>query len=141
MRPWAVDAASRLTTRALVAVYLAVARERLTDDHWIYVPDPTVAFCRLSETVNYSEAMAPPGRTGVCAEIACRAGTTDGYTVSIPEFGTIYIAQVIMKPSYRRVSMLRFELGWRGRRAAYLALLGFLLVITVRLALPVTHFA
>jgi ABC-type uncharacterized transport system permease subunit len=30
--------------------------------------------------------------------------------------------------------------GWQGRRAAYLALLGFALVIVVRLGLPVTHF-
>jgi ABC-type uncharacterized transport system permease subunit len=36
---------------------------------------------------------------------------------------------------------LRFGAGWRGRRAAYLALAGFLLVIVVRLALPATHFA
>jgi ABC-type uncharacterized transport system permease subunit len=31
--------------------------------------------------------------------------------------------------------------GWAGRRAAYLALAGFALVIVVRLALPATHFA
>jgi ABC-type uncharacterized transport system permease subunit len=30
--------------------------------------------------------------------------------------------------------------GWHGRRAAYVALLGFALVIVVRLGLPVTHF-
>jgi ABC-type uncharacterized transport system permease subunit len=30
--------------------------------------------------------------------------------------------------------------GWSGRRAAYLALTGFALVIVVRLALPATHF-
>jgi ABC-type uncharacterized transport system permease subunit len=30
--------------------------------------------------------------------------------------------------------------GWSGRRAAYLALAGFALVIVVRLALPATHF-
>jgi ABC-type uncharacterized transport system permease subunit len=36
---------------------------------------------------------------------------------------------------------LRYELGWRGRRAAYLALFGFLLVIAVRLGLPATHFS
>jgi hypothetical protein len=30
--------------------------------------------------------------------------------------------------------------GWSGRRAAYIALAGFALVIVVRLALPVTHF-
>lgn len=42
---------------------------------------------------------------------------------------------------YATYLLLRYELGWRGRRAAYLALAGFLLVITVRLALPATHFA
>jgi ABC-type uncharacterized transport system permease subunit len=31
--------------------------------------------------------------------------------------------------------------GWKGRRAAYLALTGFALVVVVRLALPATHFA
>jgi ABC-type uncharacterized transport system permease subunit len=36
---------------------------------------------------------------------------------------------------------LRLAAGWAGRRAAYLALAGFALVIVVRLALPVTHFA
>jgi ABC-type uncharacterized transport system permease subunit len=36
---------------------------------------------------------------------------------------------------------LRTLAGWAGRRAAYLALAGFLLVIVVRLALPATHFS
>jgi ABC-type uncharacterized transport system permease subunit len=36
---------------------------------------------------------------------------------------------------------LRVAADWRGRRAAYLALAGFALVILVRLALPATHFA
>jgi len=37
--------------------------------------------------------------------------------------------------------LLRVTAGWAGRRAAYLALAGFGLVIVVRLALPATHFA
>jgi ABC-type uncharacterized transport system permease subunit len=36
---------------------------------------------------------------------------------------------------------LRYGAGWRGRRAAYLALAGFSLVIALRLGLPATHFA
>ena len=36
---------------------------------------------------------------------------------------------------------LRWAGGWAGRRAAYLALAGFVLVIVVRLALPASHFA
>jgi ABC-type uncharacterized transport system permease subunit len=35
----------------------------------------------------------------------------------------------------------RYELGWRGRRAAYLALAGFALVIAVKLgSIPLSHF-
>jgi ABC-type uncharacterized transport system permease subunit len=37
--------------------------------------------------------------------------------------------------------VLRAARGWTGRRAAYVALVGFALVIVVRLALPATHFA
>ena len=37
--------------------------------------------------------------------------------------------------------VLRATRGLAGRRAAYLALAGFVLVIVVRLALPATHFA
>lgn len=36
---------------------------------------------------------------------------------------------------------LRLVAGWAGRRAAYLALAGFALVIVVRLALPAVHFS
>jgi ABC-type uncharacterized transport system permease subunit len=36
---------------------------------------------------------------------------------------------------------LRHGAGWRGRRAAYLVLAGFVLVIALRLGLPATHFA
>ncbi|HET9115544.1 MAG TPA: cytochrome c biogenesis protein CcsA [Gaiellaceae bacterium] len=36
---------------------------------------------------------------------------------------------------------LRLLAGWAGRRAAYVALAGFALVVVVRLALPATHFA
>jgi ABC-type transport system involved in cytochrome c biogenesis permease subunit len=36
---------------------------------------------------------------------------------------------------------LRLVGGWTGRRAAYVALAGFALVVVVRLALPATHFA
>jgi ABC-type uncharacterized transport system permease subunit len=37
--------------------------------------------------------------------------------------------------------VLRLGAGMRGRRAAYLVLVGFLLVAVARLALPVTHFS
>jgi ABC-type uncharacterized transport system permease subunit len=42
---------------------------------------------------------------------------------------------------YASLLVLRWEAGWRGRRTAYVALAGFLLVLLVRVGLtPVTHF-
>lgn len=43
--------------------------------------------------------------------LATRIGDTKDFVIHIPEFGRIYVAQVIMKPGYRRISMLRFALG------------------------------
>jgi ABC-type uncharacterized transport system permease subunit len=42
---------------------------------------------------------------------------------------------------YGAYFVLRYEVGWRGRRAAYLALAGFALVIVARVGLQVTHFS
>jgi ABC-type uncharacterized transport system permease subunit len=42
---------------------------------------------------------------------------------------------------YAAYVVLRFEAGWRGRRAAYLVLAGFALVIVARLGLQLTHFS
>jgi len=42
---------------------------------------------------------------------------------------------------YAAYLALRWFAGLRGRRAAYVILAGFVLVVVVRLALPVTHFA
>ena len=42
---------------------------------------------------------------------------------------------------YGAYLLLRVTADWRGRRAAVLALLGFALVVLVRVALPTTHFA
>lgn len=42
---------------------------------------------------------------------------------------------------YAAFVVLRYEAGWRGRRAAHLALAGFALVVAVRLlAVPLSHF-
>ena len=42
---------------------------------------------------------------------------------------------------YGAYLVLRYEAGWRGRRAAYLALAGFALVVVARLGLQLTHFS
>ena len=56
-------------------------------------------------------------------------------------FDALMAASLLTITVYAAYLLLRFEGGWRGRRAAYLALAGFALVIVVRLALPLAHFA
>jgi ABC-type uncharacterized transport system permease subunit len=53
----------------------------------------------------------------------------------------LMIATGVTLAFYAAYVVLRYEAGWAGHRAAYLALAGFALVVLVRLALPLTHFA
>jgi ABC-type uncharacterized transport system permease subunit len=48
---------------------------------------------------------------------------------------------LVMWAVYCAFLLLRYEAGWHGRKAAYLALAGFALVIAVRLGLPAAHFS
>ena len=59
---------------AIVFVIFDVARERVSRDHWIYLPEHALTVHRISEFRNFSEHTCPPGRTMICAEITCRVG-------------------------------------------------------------------
>ncbi len=63
--------------RAVCLVYLALPHERLTLEPWIQVDDPRVPFSRMFEPVNWSPALAPPGRTVIGLECYCRAEDGD----------------------------------------------------------------
>ena len=52
----------------------------------------------------------------------------------------LVVATLVTWAVYGAYLVLRVFSGLRGRRAAYLALAGFALVVLVRLGLPVTHF-
>jgi ABC-type transport system involved in cytochrome c biogenesis permease subunit len=52
----------------------------------------------------------------------------------------LVVATLVTWVVYSAYVLLRAFSGLRGRRAAYLALAGFALVVLVRLGLPVTHF-
>ncbi len=47
----------------------------------------------------------------IAAEASAEDLKVEHGKIVVPEFGTIYLAGVIFKPSYRRISMLRVELG------------------------------
>jgi len=56
-------------------------------------------------------------------------------------FDALMVVTLLTWVTYATFLLMRYEVGWRGRRAAYLALAGFALVVVVRLGLPITHFA
>lgn len=73
--PPEVLAASRaMRHRSMVFVYLILNRPKLTDDHWIYLPEDKITVHRLSEYKNFSPFSAPADKTLVCAEVTCDFG-------------------------------------------------------------------
>ncbi|MDX6369040.1 MAG: hypothetical protein QOG93_542 [Gaiellaceae bacterium] len=93
------------------------------------------ALARLDEVSARTIAIALPVLTlGIAVGILRlrdRGGSIDALMAVTVVTWTVYGAYLALR---------RFA-GWRGRRAAYLVLAGFVLVAIVRLALPVTHFA
>jgi protoporphyrinogen oxidase len=65
------EAARKLRYRDLVVVAVMFNRERITQDSWIYIPDPAIVFGRLHEPTNWSPAMSPPGKTSLVFEYFC----------------------------------------------------------------------
>jgi protoporphyrinogen oxidase len=58
----------------IVFVIFDMATERVTRDHWIYLPSHDLTVHRISEFKNFSERTCPPDRTMICAEITCHVG-------------------------------------------------------------------
>jgi ABC-type uncharacterized transport system permease subunit len=93
------------------------------------------ALSRLDEVAARTIAVAFPALTfGIAVGIGRltdRGGSLDALMAVTVLTWTVYGTYLV----------LRYVAGWRGRRAAYVLLAGFVLVAVVRLALPVTHFA
>ncbi len=60
--------ASQLKFRDLVIVAVMINRKRVTDQTWIYIPEQKIPFGRIHEPTNWSEKMAPEGRSILVAE-------------------------------------------------------------------------
>jgi protoporphyrinogen oxidase len=61
-------AASKLRFRDLIIVSIMINRKRVTDQTWVYIPEKKIPFGRIHEPTNWSEEMAPPGKTLLVAE-------------------------------------------------------------------------
>jgi protoporphyrinogen oxidase len=60
-----------LRYKAIVFVMLKLDRDKVTDDHWVYLPEQHLKVHRISEFKNFSERCAPDGKTLLSAEITC----------------------------------------------------------------------
>ena len=73
--PEVMDAASRLETRAMLLVYLALPVPQWTEFDAHYFPERDVLMSRVSEPKNYRSSTDDPHRvTVLCAEIPCSIG-------------------------------------------------------------------
>ena len=69
-----LEAADGLGFRDLLTVALAVDRDNVTGESWVYIPEKEYPFGRLHEPRNWSRAMAPEGKTLVVVEYFCFKG-------------------------------------------------------------------
>jgi len=60
-----------LEFRSIVFLFLAVKKEGISDNHWIYFPDKDCVFQRVTEPKNFSPHLVPKGHSSVCVEIPC----------------------------------------------------------------------
>jgi protoporphyrinogen oxidase len=69
--PLVLEAAARLRYRDLLLVAVRIARERVTDQTWIYIPGIEHAFGRVHEPKNWSREMGTAGETLLVTEHFC----------------------------------------------------------------------
>ena len=70
-----VAAACRgLRYQGIYCVNLGVARENISDKHWVYFYEEDFPFHRLSFPANFSSENVPPGRSSISTEIAFPMG-------------------------------------------------------------------
>jgi protoporphyrinogen oxidase len=70
-----VERASRaLQFRSLVFLNVALRRERVSENTWMYVASGGLRISRIQEPKRRSPSMAPEGRTSMMLEIPCNAG-------------------------------------------------------------------
>ncbi|MGH7165170.1 MAG: FAD-dependent oxidoreductase, partial [Nitrospiraceae bacterium] len=64
------EAAKGLRCVSVYNVNLGVARERVSDKHWIYFPEREYPFYRAGFPMNFSSALGPPGCSSLYVEMS-----------------------------------------------------------------------
>ena len=63
-------ALSKLKYTSILCLNLGVARENISDKHWIYFPEKRFIFFRVGFPTNFSSSVAPPGKSSLYVEVA-----------------------------------------------------------------------
>ncbi len=69
--PTLLAAASQITYRAMLLIYLVVGQDQFSEFDAHYFPEAHIPITRLSEPKNYSNTREPRGHTVLCAELPC----------------------------------------------------------------------
>jgi len=64
------EAAGGLRCVSVYNVNLGVAREKVSDKHWIYFPEPEFPFYRAGFPMNFSPLLGPPGCSSLYVEVS-----------------------------------------------------------------------
>ncbi len=118
-----LSAANKLRYRDLVVVTVMIDRNRVTDQSWIYIPDPDIPFGRIHEPTNWSPNMAPSGKTLLVTEHFCFQGDrtwcadertlTDKTVTALEALGLISRREVITSKVVRVAKAYPlFEIGY-----------------------------
>lgn len=69
----AISHARKLKYQSNIFINLIINKERVSNDSWLYFPQPKdeIIFNRIVEFKNWSEQMAPEGKTSLNADITC----------------------------------------------------------------------
>jgi protoporphyrinogen oxidase len=133
--PEVLAAAAAMRHRSMAFVYLILDRPKLTDDHWIYLPEDSITVHRLSEYKNFSPYSAPPDKTLICAEITCDYGD-EIWSESDENLRKICVDDLVKIGLIRREEVLEtfsrraryayplYDLQYRGHKDAVLRWLG-----------------
>jgi protoporphyrinogen oxidase len=66
-----MQAASKITFRGMILVYLVLEQDRFSEYDAHYFPEPEITISRLSEPKIFSNGTGTPGITVLCSEIPC----------------------------------------------------------------------
>jgi len=64
------EAAGGLRCVSVYNVNLGVSREKVSDKHWIYFPEPEFPFYRAGFPMNFSPSLGPPGCSSLYVEVS-----------------------------------------------------------------------